>query len=152
MGILDFLRRAREEAKEGEAKRADLRRLRDERASDPESRIALYEPSLRALLGVDDGFVIFQCDERKECYVQFARVEVPGRLWGEVAGKPLSAAGGFMLEGEGFKPPDDKDMNYHREFEGPEPRALAELVEAAFVKALDLPLSYTVEVAEVEAV
>jgi hypothetical protein len=151
MGILDFIRRLREEAKEHETRRTAVRRLKGERASSRESRIALYESGLRALLEVDDGFVVYECAGREECYVQFAREEVPGGLWGEVAAVPVSEAGAVVLKDEGFEPPDDDYVNYHRGFEDADPSALAELVEAAFERALDCPYSYRVEVAKVDA-
>lgn len=129
----------------------DLEESQGRRASSTDTRLALYESALRALIELGDGFIVFGWEERKECFVQFAWD------WGgwtgfysEVGSRTVSEGRRLMLEARGFKPPDTSTVNYYQPVEDPESLALAEIVEAVFIDVFECPLSYTVEVVEVQ--
>jgi len=127
----------------------DLESLKGETASNPDSRLALFRSALHALIEVGGGsFVIFECKERPECYVQFALVPDTSNLIGEVSGEPVSEKERGILISRGFEAPDMSNPNYSRDFESPQPRTLAELVENAFRDVLNCPDSYTAHIVE----
>ena len=126
----------------------DLERLKGQRASIPDYRLSLYESGLTALLDAGAGFIIFGCEAREDCYVQFGVGQKSNGLYAEVGSGPVSEAGHEMLTGKDFRPPDDLTPNYHQEFEVTDVRGLAKLVDAAFVDALECSESFTTKVVD----
>ncbi len=151
MGFLDrLLGRKRNQGESIEAiyvRDVDLGELEGKRASTRGDRLSLYESGLRALLEAKDGFIVFGQKDMDERFVQFAADSSSAGLTGEVGSEAVSDEAGQMLQDEmGFRPPDNSNPNYHQEFEEPDARSLAELVEKIYVDTLGCPDTYTLEV------
>lgn len=128
----------------------DLEYFKGLPTSNINSRLLLYRSALTALIKAGGGaFIIFECKERPDCYVQFCVVEDTSELCFEVSGNPVSERGhdGVLLS-EGFKAPDKSNPNYSLIWKFPQPQTLAELVEKAFKEVLECPDSYTAHVSE----
>ena len=120
--------------------------LKGKRASTSGDRLILYESGLRALLEARDGFIVFEEKDTGERFVQFAADSSSVGLTGEVGSEAVSDEADQTLRDDlGFRPPDGSHPNYHRVFEEPDARALAELMEKIF-DTLGCPDTYTAEV------
>lgn len=128
---------------------SDLENLKGKLASTSSSRLALYHSGLRTL--IEEGgssVIIFECEGKPECYVQFLAWPDTPQLVGEVSSEPVSERGHGVLLSRGFEAPDESNPNYSQIFEDPEPRNLADLTETIFRDALECPDSFTAHVAE----
>jgi len=130
-------------------KTSSLKNFKGELASTKDSRLSLYRSALTALIEAGgDSFIIFECKERPECYVQFAVVQDTSELCFEVSSETVSELGRGILFNRGFVAPDASTPNYSQSYMKPQPHELAEIMGVAFRDVLDCSDSYTAHVVD----
>jgi hypothetical protein len=130
-------------------KTSALKNSKGELASTKDGRLSLYRSALTALIEAGGhSYIIFECKERPECYVQFLVMPDTSELCCEVSSGPVSERKHGILFSRGFKAPDNSTPNYSQNYGKPQAHKLAEIVEIAFRDVLDCPDSYTARVVE----